>query len=56
MDQPDEFAASPQIAKQAASNVTQVMMDEHQLILRMITLVEKNTELLEAGQFRNWQF
>ncbi len=39
-----------------ATNVTQVMMDEHQLILRMITLVEKNTELLEAGQFRNWQF
>jgi hemerythrin-like domain-containing protein len=37
-------------------NVTQVMKDEHQLILRMITLVEKNTELLEAGQFRNWQF
>jgi len=37
-------------------NVTQVMKDEHQLILRMITLVENNTELLEAGQFRNWQF
>ena len=39
-----------------AENVTQVMKDEHQLILRMITLVEKNTALLEAGQFRNWQF
>lgn len=56
MDQSDELAASPRIAQQAANNVTQVMMDEHQLILRMITLVEKNTELLEAGQFRNWQF
>jgi len=39
-----------------AENVTQVMMDEHQLILRMITLVEKNSALLEAGKFRNWQF
>jgi len=39
-----------------AENVTQVMMDEHQLILRMIALVEKNTERLEAGQFRNWRF
>lgn len=39
-----------------AENVTQMLMDEHQLILRMITLVEKNTALLEAGKFRNWQF
>lgn len=38
------------------SNVTQVMVDEHKLILRMITLVERNTALLEAGRFRNWQF
>ena len=37
-------------------NVTQVMVDEHQLILRMIALVERNTALLEAGKFRNWQF
>ncbi len=37
-------------------NVTQVMVDEHKLILRMIALVERNTELLEAGKFRNWQF
>lgn len=37
-------------------NVTQVMVDEHKLILRMITLVEKNTDLLEQGKFRNWQF
>lgn len=38
------------------TNVTQVMVDEHQLILRMIALVEKNTELLQQGKFRNWQF
>ena len=38
------------------TNVTQVMVDEHQLILRMITLVEQNTALLEKGKFRNWQF
>jgi len=38
------------------TNVTQVMTDEHRLILRMISLVEKNTEAMEAGAFRNWQF
>ncbi len=38
------------------ANVTQVMVDEHELILRMIALVEHNTALLEAGKFRNWQF
>ncbi len=38
------------------TNVTQVMVDEHKLILRMIALVEKNTALLEQGKFRNWQF
>ncbi len=38
------------------TNVTQVMVNEHQLILRMIALVEHNTALLEAGKFRNWQF
>lgn len=38
------------------TDVTKVMVDEHQLILRMITLVEKNTALLEQGRFRNWQF
>jgi hemerythrin-like domain-containing protein len=38
------------------TNVTQVMVDEHKLILRMIALVEHNTTLLEAGKFRNWQF
>jgi len=38
------------------TNVTQVMVDEHKLILRMVALVEKNTALLESGKFRNWQF
>jgi hemerythrin-like domain-containing protein len=38
------------------ANVTQVMVDEHKLILRMITLVEQNTALLEEGKFRNLQF
>jgi hemerythrin-like domain-containing protein len=38
------------------TNVTQVMSDEHQLILRMIALVEENTARMEQGRFRNWQF
>ena len=38
------------------ANVTQVMVDEHKLILRMIAVVEHNTALLEKGKFRNWQF
>ena len=38
------------------TNVTQVMTDEHQLILRMIALVEQNTLAMERGSFRNWQF
>lgn len=38
------------------TNVTQVMSDEHQLILRMIALVENNTALMEQGKFRDWQF
>ncbi|MEE9369280.1 MAG: hemerythrin domain-containing protein [Pontiella sp.] len=39
-----------------ATDVTQVMMDEHQLILRMITLVEKHTQLVEQGSFSDWKF
>ncbi len=38
------------------TDVTQVMVAEHQLILRMIALVEKNTERTLQGRFRNWQF
>jgi len=37
-------------------NVTSVMVAEHQLILRMIALVEHNTEQMEQGRFRDWQF
>ncbi len=37
-------------------NITQVMMNEHQLILRMITLVENNTAKLIEGRFSNWDF
>ncbi len=39
-----------------AEDVTQMLKDEHQLILRMITLVENNTGLLADGKFRNWKF
>jgi hemerythrin-like domain-containing protein len=38
------------------TDVTKVMVDEHKLILRMIALVEKNSELVEKGQFDDWQF
>ncbi|MCM2265930.1 MAG: hemerythrin domain-containing protein, partial [Desulfuromonadales bacterium] len=38
------------------TDVTRVMKDEHQLILRMIALVEQNTALLEQGKFRDWRF
>jgi len=38
------------------TDITQVMVDEHKLILRMIALVEKNVAAMEAGRFRNWQF
>jgi hemerythrin-like domain-containing protein len=38
------------------TNVTRVMVEEHQLILRMIALVERNTALLEQGRFHDWQF
>ena len=37
-------------------NVTQAMREEHRLLLRMVSLVERNTALLESGKFRNWQF
>lgn len=38
------------------TDVTQVMVEEHKLILRMVALLEKNTELLEKGRFRDWDF
>jgi hemerythrin-like domain-containing protein len=38
------------------TDVTQVMVEEHKLILRMVALLEKNTDLLEKGRFRDWNF
>ena len=38
------------------TDVTQVMVEEHQLILRMIALVEHNTAQVEKGTFSNWTF
>jgi len=38
------------------TNVTAVMVEEHKLILRMIALLEKNVDLLEAGRFADWNF
>lgn len=39
-----------------ATNVTQTLMNEHQLILRMIALLEQNAPRTAAGQYSNWQF
>lgn len=39
-----------------ATNVTQTLMDEHQLILRMIALLERNAPRTAAGEYTNWQF
>ena len=38
------------------TDITSVMVEEHQLILRMITLLEKSVALAEAGQFSDWNF
>ena len=38
------------------ADVTKVLVEEHQLILRMIALVEKNSALLEKRDFSDWQF
>ncbi len=37
------------------TNITQALVDEHRLILRMIALLEKNAPLTAAGSYRNWQ-
>jgi hemerythrin-like domain-containing protein len=42
--------------KAPETNVTAVMVEEHQLILRMIALLEKNVALAEAGLFSDWNF
>jgi hemerythrin-like domain-containing protein len=38
------------------TNVTAVMVEEHQLILRMIALLEKKVDLAEADRFSDWSF
>jgi hemerythrin-like domain-containing protein len=42
--------------KKGYQDVTLVMVVEHRLILRMVALVEKNSELVDEGKFADWQF
>ena len=37
-------------------NITQALVDEHRLILRMITLLERNAARTAMGSYSNWQF
>lgn len=37
-------------------DVTGVMVAEHRLILRMVSLLEKNSSLTEQGKFTDWRF
>jgi hemerythrin-like domain-containing protein len=37
-------------------NITQALVDEHKLILRMIALLERNAPRTAAGTYSNWQF
>ena len=36
--------------------ITRALVDEHRLILRMITLLEQNATLTEKGSYSNWSF
>jgi hemerythrin-like domain-containing protein len=38
------------------TDVTQALVAEHRLILRMIALLEKNAPQTAAGEYTNWQF
>ncbi|HKI51462.1 MAG TPA: hemerythrin domain-containing protein [Geothermobacteraceae bacterium] len=38
------------------TDITRVMVEEHRLILRMIALVEANTQLLAQGRFDDYRF
>lgn len=38
------------------TDITQALVDEHKLILRMIALLEKNAPQTAEGRYRNWQF
>ena len=37
-------------------DITQALVNEHRLILRMITLLEQNAPRTAAGHYSNWQF
>lgn len=37
-------------------NITQALVDEHKLILRMIALLERNAPRTAEGDYTNWQF
>jgi len=38
------------------TDITQTLVDEHRLILRMIALLEQNAPRTAAGAYTNWQF
>jgi hemerythrin-like domain-containing protein len=38
------------------ADITQALVDEHRLILRMITLLERNAALTAEGKYTNWRF
>ena len=38
------------------TNITQTLVDEHRLILRMIALMERNAVRTKDGSYSNWQF
>ncbi|MFA7402971.1 MAG: hemerythrin domain-containing protein, partial [Pelobacteraceae bacterium] len=37
-------------------DITQALVSEHRLILRMITLLERNAPLTAEGRYPNWKF
>jgi hemerythrin-like domain-containing protein len=37
-------------------DITQTLVNEHRLILRMIALLERNAPRTATGEYRNWQF
>jgi hemerythrin-like domain-containing protein len=39
-----------------STNITQTLVAEHRLILRMIALLEKHAPATAAGSFRDWHF
>ena len=38
------------------TDISQALVDEHRLILRMIALLERNAARTAAGNYANWQF